>query len=160
MDELMLLRMTGGFGTGLDVTALIAFLAFAAVYFLAPVVTHTRERPAALAIALYLMIGYAAISLAQLLLQWAELGNVGGAFGMPARGPLAVQLLFAFGALKTAIMVIAMIAFVIGLQSLRFKDPETRAFEQAVEKLQQLRDENMRLRKRLEQDAQEARDGL
>lgn len=153
MDELLLLRLTGGLGAGLDMTALLAFVAFAVIYFLAPIVTNTRERPAAMALALYLMIGYTAISLAQLLLQWAELGVGGGGFGMPGRGPMAVNLLFAIGALKTAIMVIAMIAFVVGLQTLRFKDPETRAFEQAVEKLQQLRDENVRLRKRLERES-------
>ncbi len=160
MDEMMLLRMTGGLGSGLDLAAVLIFIAFAVIYFLAPLVTHTRERPAALAIALYLMVGYAAISLVQLLLQWSGMTNAGGGFGMPGRTPMAVHLLFAFGALKAATVVIAMIAFVVGLHSLRFKDPETRAFEQAVEKLQQLRDENVRLRKRLERDASEAHDGL
>jgi hypothetical protein len=157
MDEMLLLRMTGGLGGGLDVPALIAFIAFAAAYFLAPVVTHARERPPALAVSLYLLIGYGAMSLAQLVLTWAELGNAGG-FGMAGRGPMVAQLHFAFGALKMVVFLLAMLAFVVGLQSLRFKDPETRAFEQAVEKLQQLRDENVRLRKRLDREDSAAHD--
>jgi len=158
MDELLLLRMTMGGGSGLDITALLAFIAFAAVYFLAPRVTNSRERPPALALALYLMVGYAAISLGQLLLQWSTTLN-GGGF-RPHGAPVETHLLFACSALKMALMVIAMIAFVAGLQTLRFKDPETRAFEQAVDKLQQLRDENIRLRKRLEQDATRDDDGV
>jgi hypothetical protein len=158
MDELFLLRMTGGLSTGLDMPALVAFIAFAAVYFLTPAVTHSRERPAALAIALYLLIGYGTLSLAQLVLTWAEMGNAGG-FGMaPGRGPMAAQMHIAFGALKMIVFLLALLAFVVGLQSLRFKDPETRAFEQAVEKLQQLRDENVRLRKRLDHEDSAAHD--
>ena len=48
MDEMLLLRLTGGLGTGLDLTAALTFIAFALVHFLAPLVTHTRERPTAL----------------------------------------------------------------------------------------------------------------
>ena len=160
MDEMFLLRMFGG-GSGLDLSALFLFITFSVAYFLAPRVTNTADRPAALAIALYLMIAYVAVTLMQMLLQWSELlgaggGGFGGPFNMPGgRHPMVAHIAFGFSALKTGIMVIAMIAFVAGLQRLRFKDPETRAFEQAVEKLQQLRDENIRLRKRLEQDAGE-----
>jgi hypothetical protein len=155
MDEMFLLRMLGG-GSGLDLSALFLFITFSVAYFLAPRVTNTAGRPAALAIALYLMIAYVAVTLLQMLLQWSELlgagGGIGGPFNMPGRHPMVAHIAFGFSALKTAIVVIAMIAFVAGLQRLRFKDPETRAFEQAVEKLQQLRDENIRLRRRLEQD--------
>src|SRR5436305_10546188 len=114
MDEMLLLRMTGGLGAGLDVPALLAFIAFAVIYFLAPVVTHSRERPTALALSLYLMIGYAGLALIQWCLQWLEISNgLGGNFGMPARQPMAAHLLFAFVALKMVLFLFAMIAFVV-----------------------------------------------
>jgi predicted lipid-binding transport protein (Tim44 family) len=154
MDELALLRMLGVVGSGMDVTAIVAFVAFGVIYFLAPLVTRTRERPAALAASLYLLIGYAAISLVLMVLQWSEMMNgVAQGFGMPGRGNLAAHIVFGVNAVKTVVFLLAMIAFVIGLQAMPFKDAETQAFEQAVEKLQQLRDENLRLRKRLEREA-------
>ncbi len=78
VDELMMLRLTGGLG--LDVPALLAFIAFGVVYLIAPAITHTRERPFWMAAALYLLVLYAALSLFQLILQWFQLldgGNPG-----------------------------------------------------------------------------------
>jgi hypothetical protein len=149
MEELLGLRMfAGGFGGGIDVTALIAFLAFAAFYLAVPLLGYGPERPAALAASLYLMIGYAGLSLMQLLLTWIQVvdGNLNvGQFG---RTPFAhFQLLL--GGVKQAVFLIAMITFVSGLRSLRFRGSDSEEWEAAADKLQHLVEENARLRKRL-----------
>src|SRR4051794_21213881 len=49
MDDLLGLRLLGGgFGGGIDLTALIAFLAFAVFYLIVPLLGYGPERPAAL----------------------------------------------------------------------------------------------------------------
>jgi hypothetical protein len=152
MDELMMLRLTGGaFGSGLDVTAILAFLGFAGMYVITPLIARTRERPAAMLISLYLLIAYGGIALLQMLLLWSQ--SMDGNPGFHGRGPLASLLLFGFAVLRTGLFLLAMVAFVIGLQSIRVGPQETQGFEDAVRKLQQLRDENADLRQRLHQDA-------
>jgi predicted membrane channel-forming protein YqfA (hemolysin III family) len=153
MDEVLLLRMSGGFGSSFDVIALITFIAFGVVYMLVPLVAHTRERPASLSLSLYLVIGCIAVSLLQsLYLSYHSLDrNAGGMFD-PFRGVgFGAHLLFLFLAAKGVLLVGSLLCFAIGLQTIRWREPQTQAFEQAVSKLQQLRDENVRLRKQLEQ---------
>ncbi len=127
MDEMMLLRMLGagfgsGFGSGFDVSALIAFIAFAAIFLIAPVIGYRPKRPAGMVAALYLLIGYGGVSLVQMLLQWAQLLDRTG-FGQRGRGEESVHFLFGFAVLKVLVFLTAMVAFVIGLSSLRLREP-------------------------------------
>jgi hypothetical protein len=124
MNELMMLGL-GGFGSGIDIAALIAFLAFAAVYFLAPVVGYEPYRPAGLTMALYAMIVYAGISLIQLVVQWLlmldgprPVFGGGGGFG---RNEFGIHIMLLFGFIKVLLFLIAMIAFVAGLRNLRLR---------------------------------------
>ena len=164
MDELMLLRLTGsGFGSTFDLIILIAFIAFGVVYLLVPVLAHTRDRPIALGLSLYLLIGCVAVSLVQSLFQWIQLldgqrpGNFNPFQGGPGLG-IGIHIVFLIGAVKGILLLLSMLCFAVGLQAIRWREADTQAFEQAVSKLQQLRDENVRLRKRLEQT--DARDEL
>jgi hypothetical protein len=157
MDEQVLFRLlAGGFGSGLDVTALIAFIAFAAVYFIAPAIGYTSERPAGLSAALYVLIGYTGLSLFQLFVQWIQvLDRVGaGAFPGAVRGggESGVHFIFIFAALKIALFLVAMVAFVTGLRSLRLRRSELPG-QPGEDRVQQLREENARLRRKLEQRA-------
>jgi hypothetical protein len=151
MDELLWLRLSGGgFGGGIDITALIAFLAFAVFYLIVPLLGYGPERPAALAASLYLMIGYAGLSLVQLLLVWVQvIDGPNQNIGQFGRGPFGAHFQLLLAGLKLVLFLIAMITFVSGLRSLRFRGPESEDWESAVDKLQSLRDENARLRQRL-----------
>jgi hypothetical protein len=151
MDEMMLRLTTGSFGSGLDTTAILAFLGFAVMYLITPAVARTRDRPTGMALALYLLIGYAGISLLQLLLQWTQMDGMMHA-GFQGRGQLGTLLFFGLAALKMLVFLIAMVVFVIGLQSIRVGQQDMQSFEDAVQKLQQLRDENADLRQRLQRE--------
>jgi hypothetical protein len=153
MDEMALLRLFGGgFGSGLDLTALIAFIAFAVVYLIAPTIGYSSERPAGLIVSLYVLIGCAGLSLFQLFVQWvAVIAVVGGLPGAFRGGESSVHFMFVFGALKLALFLVAMLAFVTGLRSLRLQRAESPGRQVSEDKLQQLREENARLRRRLEQ---------
>jgi hypothetical protein len=153
MDELLLLRLFGGgFGSGLDVTALLAFIAFAAVYLIAPTIGYTSERPAGLTASLYALIGYAGLSLFQLFVQWvAVVAGVGGLPGAVRGGESGVHFMFVFAALKMALFLVSMAAFVTGLRALRLRRAEAPGQQGVEDKLEQLREENARLRRKLEQ---------
>jgi len=155
MDEQILLRLlAGGFGSGMDMTALIAFIAFAAVYVIAPTIGYTSERPAGLIASLYILIGYGGLSLFQLFVQWLQvLDHAGvGAFPAPARhGEFSLHFFFIFAALKMTLFLVAMVAFATGLRSLRLRRTESPAHQVSEDKVQQLREENARLRRKLEQ---------
>src|SRR5262249_29271341 len=126
MDELMWLRMFGGSfgGSGFDVTALIAFIAFAVIYLVAPVIGYRPKRPASMLAALYILLVYGAISVMQMLLQWFHLLDRGGR--MFERGNGEAHILFGFAILKIVVFLAALLAFVIGLGSLRLQEPEER----------------------------------
>jgi hypothetical protein len=162
MEELLSLRLFGGgFGGGIDVTALIAYLAFAAFYVAVPLLGYGPERPPALAASLYLMIAYAGLSLVQLLLMWVQI--VDGAnmnIGQFGRAPFGAHFQLLLAAVKLAVFLVAMITFVAGLRSLRFRGPESEDWTAAVDKLQLLREENSRLRQRLAEggDTEDARE--
>lgn len=127
MNEFMMLGL-GGFGSGIDIAALIAFLAFAAVYFLAPVVGYEPYRPTGLTLALYAMIVYAGVALIQLVVQWLLMmdgprpGFGGGMFG---RNEFGIHFLMLFAFVKILLFLIAMIAFVAGLRNLRLRHDES-----------------------------------
>jgi hypothetical protein len=137
----------GGFGSGLDMPAILAFVVFAVTYLLVPVIGYRFERPAGLTAALYLPIGYIGISLAQLLLEWKRV--LDGTGGEPQIGvnDFVIHILFLFAALKITVLVLALFAYVVGLSSLRLRQPRPEA---ADEELRRLRDENARLRKAAE----------
>jgi hypothetical protein len=116
VQETLWLQLFGGGGSGFDLPALIAFIAFAVIYLITPVVGYREQRPAGMAAALYLLIGYGGLSLVQLLAQWPKLG-------VPGRGEGAIHLLFVFTVLKLGAFLAALIAFVTGLRSLRLRDP-------------------------------------
>jgi hypothetical protein len=152
MDELAFLRFGGGFG--FDLPAIIAFLGFAVMYLITPVVTRTGKRPIGMAIALYIMVGYAALSVFQLLLQWVQVLD-GPNAPFQGRAPIGIHILFGFAVLKLGLFVIALLAFVSGLNSIgtgtkQVGDAQT--LEKVVDSLRLLRDDNIRLRERLDRD--------
>jgi hypothetical protein len=124
MNDMLLLQMLGG-GSGLDLTALLAFVAFSVVYLVVPVIGYRPRPPAAIAVALYFLIGYGALSLIQLLVQWSQVGSRSGpgasVFG--AGGDRAVHQVFVFAVLKAATFLASLVAFVTGLRSLRLREP-------------------------------------
>jgi len=128
MNELMMLGLTGGFGSGIDISALIAFLGFGIVYFLAPVVGYQPYRPGGLTLALYALIFYVGVALLQLVLQWVFLmsgmgggrpGGMGGA--MFGGNEFGVYIMMLFAVVKLVLFLIAMTAFVSGLRGLRLQ---------------------------------------
>ena len=125
MDEMMMLRMFGGgFGSGVDLAAVLAFVAFAVVAFLAPVIGYERRRSAGIPASLFLLAGYVAVSIIQLLVQWAQLlEGSGPGFGHRA-GEMGAHLLIAFAMLKLVLFLAAMLAFAIGVLSLRINRNE------------------------------------
>ena len=127
MNELMMLGLTGMSGSGMDISALIAFIAFAAAYFLAPIVGYEPYRPTGLTLALYALIVYAGLALIQLVVQWLLMmdggrpGGFGVGGGIFGRNELAVHFLLLFSFVKMLLFMIAMIAFVAGLRGLRLR---------------------------------------
>ena len=127
MNELMMLGLTGTFGSGIDISALLAFLGFSIVYFLAPVVGYQPYRPGGLTLALYALIFYVGVALLQLVLQWVFLmSGMGG--GRPGMGgamfggnEFGVYIMMLFAVVKLVLFLIAMTAFVSGLRGLRFR---------------------------------------
>jgi hypothetical protein len=119
MEEMMFLRMmsSGWFSSGIDLSALIAFLVVGVVYLLIPVLGYQTERPAGFMWALYLFILYAAVTLVQQLVQWVEMlgGNGGGMFSRD----VMVHFMMLFVLLKSIVFIAAMLAFVAGLRGLR-----------------------------------------
>jgi len=123
-----------GFGSPFDVIALVVFIAFAVVYMLVPVLGYESQRRGALAFALYALVAFAGVGLAQMLLQWVLIAEViqepeafkHGPRPLQFEGPgrLSFLLLFSFATMKMLLFVAALISFVIGLQRLRLRPPE------------------------------------
>lgn len=125
MEEMMMLRLFGGsFGSGIDWVAVLAFLVIAVVYWLTPILGCRFHRAGAIAASLYLLIGYAGVSLLQFIVQFFQiLDRSGGRMGM-GRDEASLHLFFGFAFLKTLLFVIALVMFVLGLQSLRIRRPD------------------------------------
>ena len=130
MDELALLRLMGiGSSPGVELTALIAFFVIAVIYFLAPVVGYRFQRPASMAMAMYLLVVHFGFSVIQLVFQWLQLlggpaGRGGGIFGGPGLGggdPMYFHVSFLISILKNMVFLVAILSFVVGLQSLRLR---------------------------------------
>src|SRR5262245_15254978 len=131
MDELALLRLMGiGSSTGIDTTAMIAFFAIAATYFLAPVIGYRFQRPASMAMALYLLVVNFGFTVIQMVLQWLQVlggpggrggGIFGGGFGGAGGDPTFFHVAFLISILKTMVFLVAILSFVVGLQSLRLR---------------------------------------
>jgi hypothetical protein len=121
MDEMMWLRMFmgGGIGAGIDLSAVLAFIAFSVIYVLVPVLGYRPERPSGMISALYLLIGYGGLSLVQMLVQWVQMFDRPGGFG---RGDGTLHLVLVFSALKMALFLLAMVMFAAGLRSLRLDE--------------------------------------
>jgi hypothetical protein len=152
MDDLMWLRLLGGagFGSTLDTTAVIAFIAFAAIYLIAPVIGYTPDRPAALLVSLWLLIGYGGLSLLQLFMQWVQVIDHVGPAGLGRGESGILHFLFVFAALKMGMFLAAMVAFVAGLRAVRLRRSPADVSEGPSDELQRLREENARLRRKLE----------
>jgi len=71
---------------------------------------------------LYALIGYGGISLIQLLVQWMQILDRAGP-GMFGRGEIGIHVLFGFALLKMVVFLLAMVAFVAGLRSVRLREP-------------------------------------
>jgi hypothetical protein len=119
MDEMMWLRIFGGgFGSGVDLTVLLAFVAFGVVSFLAPVVGYRPGRSGGVTASLYLLVGYVGVSVIQLIVQWAQL-LVGTGSRPFSRDSMVVHSLLAFALLKLLLFLAAMLSFAIGVGSFR-----------------------------------------
>ena len=131
-DEMNLLRLqlSGGLDGSMDLLALIAFLAFAAAYLLLPALGYGEERPSGFTSALYMLIGYAGLSLIQRL---AQLGlfTMLDSNRFNGRGePAAVLAMFIFPILKTGVFLLSMIVFVSGLRGLNQQRPPQEFFRE------------------------------
>jgi hypothetical protein len=120
MDELMWLRVFGGaLGSGIDLTAVLAFVAFGVLAFLAPVVGY-RERPTGLSASLFLLVGYGVVAVLQFAVQWLQLlDEPAQNLGRRADSSPNVLLLFAF--LKLLLLVGAMLSFALGVRALKVR---------------------------------------
>jgi hypothetical protein len=129
--NLILLSLTG-FGSGFDLIAVIVFIAVAAAYMLTPVLGYESGRRGGLLIALYAFVGFAGVTLLQMLLQWAEMAEVvrPDALGRGPRplqdgqGQMSLLLMFSFATMKMFLFFAALVSIVVGLQRLRMRPPE------------------------------------
>ena len=120
-DEMLWLRLLGGgFGSGIDLAAVLAFVVFGVVAFLSPVIGYEPRRSAGIPASLFLLTGYVAVSVIQLLVQWTQLlDRPGPGFG---RGSdMGIHLLMGFAILKMMLFMAAMLAFAIGVLNLRIR---------------------------------------
>ena len=114
------MRMFGGSGSAMDLTAVLMFIAMSLVYLLVPLIGGQNRRPMALLTALYLLIGYGGVSLIQTLVMWMSSLDRNG-FGGRGEG---MHLYFGFAVLKMALFLIAMVVFVNGLRAVRLRGEE------------------------------------
>lgn len=120
MDEMFRMLMFGGgmFGSGIDLSALIAFLVFGVVYLLVPVLGYQTERPRGFVVSLYALIAYGGVSLLQLIFNLVMMFNRG-----PMRGfggdEVMTMITLTFPVIKLIVFLIAMLEFVRGLRGLR-----------------------------------------
>jgi hypothetical protein len=123
MEEMAWLRLSGGLFGSVDWTVVFAFIAIAVIYVILPVLGYPPERRGLIIASLYLLIGYAGLSLLQFGILYLQMLNRGGRGGGDAA---AQSIVFAFSVLKMLAFLVAMILFVVGLQSLRFGRPPMR----------------------------------
>jgi hypothetical protein len=123
MDELTLLRLQGGLMGGvIDWAAVLLFIAIAVLYYLAPVLGYRPDRRGALAVALFLLVGYAALSVIQQFVFYMKF--VDPRPQSRPQDPMAeMHQHFLFAMLKLGSFVLAMLVFVLGLLSLRQRRP-------------------------------------
>ena len=131
-NEVIWLRLSfSGFGSGFDWIAVVAFIAFGIVYVIAPVIGYESGRRGSLVIAMYALIGYAAVTLLQMMMQWLQIieivrpGDFGRGVGPLGEGPgqLDLKLMFTFNVMRMVLFVLAMIAFMLGVRFLRLRPP-------------------------------------
>jgi hypothetical protein len=133
VEEMMRWQMFGGgFTAAIDLPALLAFIAFAVMYLLVPVLGYQAQRRAGMAAALYLLIGYMGLALVQFLAQVLQMLDRTRALGL-GHGEGAVFVLFVFAFLKMVVFLLAMLAFVTGLRSLRPRPPSSERFYEDVD---------------------------
>jgi hypothetical protein len=119
MSQMDFLRFLGTTpGAGVDWVVVLLFIAIAIVYFLAPVLGYRAGR-SALAGALYLLVGYAGVSLGKLFLDFTQVNDRSSQLRAEGNPQEAIQVLFLFLMVKMFLFGMAMLLFVIGLQSLR-----------------------------------------
>jgi hypothetical protein len=119
MEQILNMQLTGGaLFAPIDLPALLSFLTFSVVYLLVPFLGYQAERRGAIAVALYLLIAYMGLSLIQFLMYASSLFQV--QLGRGNNGmDLSSVMLFIFIFLKMLVFLLAMLAFVTGLRSLR-----------------------------------------
>jgi len=118
-DDMMWTRLVGlQFGSTIDWVAVFAFFAIALIYFLAPVIGYSSDRRGTLAASLFLLLGYAGISVLQYGIFYLQLLDRGG-----DRRPDDVVMLaiFGFAILKLLAFFLALLLFVLGLLSMRIR---------------------------------------
>ena len=118
-DDMMWTRLVGlQFGSTIDWVAVFAFFAIALIYFLAPVIGYSSDRRGTLAASLFLLLGYAGISVLQYGIFYLQLLDRGG-----DRRPddVVMLALFGFAILKLLFFFLSLLLYVLGLQSLRLR---------------------------------------
>lgn len=128
MDEFTWMRLMGGMlGSGLDWVAVIIFFAIAATYFLAPVIGYESGRRHLLALAMYMILIYGFITFLHVVYQYFQMLDQSAAIGGRGRQEqFFLHVHFLFNIVKVALLVVAMLLYVIGLQALRVRRYETR----------------------------------
>ena len=117
VDELLMMRLSGGvLGWGIDGVSIFAFFAIAFIYWLSPVVGYRFERRGSILAALYLLVIYGVLALLQLMVSFVMILDK-TAFGRTDE----TLILFGFAILKLLAFCVAMLNFVMGLQSLRLR---------------------------------------
>jgi hypothetical protein len=114
--------MRGGgllFGA-VDGVAVFTFFAVAATYFLAPVLGYEPQRRGPIGTSLYLLLAYAGLSVLQVAFLFVQMIEKGGRMG-GGGGELTVLAFFAFAILKLLLFFLALLLYVMGLQSLRLR---------------------------------------
>jgi|SRR5579872_2230222 len=133
MDEMFGMRFLSALiGGGIDWTVLIAFLVFALVAFLSPVIGYEPRRPTGISASLILLIGYMLIGIFQYIITWLWFYDQAGSNNIrPGRGgpDSSPSVYFGFSVVKLVVFVAAMIMFTAGILSLRIRKPKPTAVE-------------------------------
>src|SRR5687767_8953679 len=116
-EDLMMMRMLGlDFGSTVDWVAVFSFFVVALIYFLAPVVGYGPGGRGTLVASLYLLLAYAGATALQYSVFYLQMLDRNGP-GRPDE--LMMLTLFGFSVVKLLLFVVALLLFVIGLQSMR-----------------------------------------
>jgi hypothetical protein len=121
MDQMELMQLLMGGGMRSNWMAVAAFFAVAAFYFAAPLVGYQRERRGMLLVSMYLCIGYVGMAIAQTALWY--FASLESSWSSMRRQESLALILRAYDLLQSAVLVIAMILFAVGLQMLRPRQP-------------------------------------